>query len=54
MRKLGYTVKMFREIVGLARANRAYWIIPLMILLAIMGGLIVVSETAAPLIYALF
>ncbi len=54
MAKIGYSLKLFREFVGFARANRAYWIIPLMILLGIMGGLIVISETAAPLIYALF
>ena len=54
MRKLGYAGKLFGEFIGFARANRAYWIIPLALLLAAMGVLIVASETAAPFIYALF
>ena len=54
MTKLGYAGKLFREFLGFAHENRAYWIIPLILLLAAMGVLIVASETAAPFIYALF
>ena len=54
MSKLGYSLKLLREFVGFARANRVYWILPLILVLGISALLVVVGETAAPLIYTLF
>ena len=54
MNKLGYVGKLLGEFIGFAKESRAYWIVPLIILLGALGVLIVASETAAPFIYALF
>jgi hypothetical protein len=54
MAKLGYSVKLFREFVGFARENRAYWIVPLVLLFALAAFIVVVGEGGAPLIYTLF
>lgn len=48
------SVKLFREFVGFARANRAYWIVPLILILGAAGLLVVVGQAAAPLLYTLF
>jgi len=54
MGKLGYSRKLFAEFVGFARAHRAYWIVPLVLILGLTAFVIVAGEAAAPLIYALF
>jgi len=54
MARLGYGLKLFREIVGFARANRVYWMVPLVIVLALAGFLIVGGQVVAPLLYTLF
>ena len=54
MTKIRAGVKLFREFVGFARHNRAYWIIPLIIVLVIAGMAIVVGQNVAPLIYTMF
>jgi len=54
MGKLRHATKLLGEFVRFARANRAYWIVPFVIMLAISGLVIVAGQTAAPLIYALF
>jgi hypothetical protein len=46
--------KLFREFLGFARANRAYWIIPFVLMLGLTALVIVAGQVAAPLIYALF
>ncbi len=48
------TVNLFREFVGFARHHRAYWIVPLIVMLGIAGFLIVAGQAAAPLLYTLF
>lgn len=55
MSKLGYTGKLLRQLVGFARQNKVYWIVPLVILLALfaaLGGSIQSAGTL--LIYTLF
>ncbi len=43
------------EVVNLLRGNRKWWMIPLILLLLVYGGLMVLSGTGAvPFIYALF
>ena len=54
MRKTGYGFKLLRDFVGFARQNRAYWLIPLIVLLGIAGIVIVAGQSAAPLLYTLF
>lgn len=54
MRRAVYAFKLFRQFVGFARENRAYWMVPLILLLALTGLFIVVGQGAAPLLYALF
>lgn len=54
MRRLGYAGRLFREVVGLARARKVYWIIPLVILLAVASLLIVAGQSSAPVLYTLF
>ena len=46
--------KIFREVVGFARENKAYWMVPLVLVLGLAALVIVASQTAAPLIYTLF
>jgi hypothetical protein len=52
--KTGYSVKLLREFVRFARENRAYWLIPLILMLGVAGFLIVAGQSAAPLLYTLF
>jgi hypothetical protein len=40
--------------VRFARENRAYWLIPLILLLGLAGLVIVAGQSAAPLLYTLF
>lgn len=54
MARFRYAAKLSRDIVGFARENRVYWIIPLVVVLGLIGLVVVVSQTAAPLIYTLF
>ncbi len=54
MRKATYAVKLLREFVRFAHENRIYWIIPLILLLALTGLFIAVGQGAAPLLYTLF
>lgn len=54
MGRTGYSVKLFREFMRFARENRAYWLIPLILMLALAGMLIVAGQSAAPLLYTLF
>ncbi len=54
MAKIGYSFKLLREIAGFARANKAYWMIPLAIFLGIAAMVIVTGQSTAPLLYTLF
>ena len=54
MPRLGYTWKLLREILGFARENKIYWIVPLVILLGLAAVLVGVGQAGAPLLYTLF
>lgn len=46
---------LVREIVGLMRSQKAWWMAPILLALLALGALVVVSSSAAaPLIYTLF
>jgi hypothetical protein len=54
MSKLGYTGKLLGELFAFAKANKAWWLIPLIIAFLLIALLIVAGEGAAPFIYTLF
>ena len=54
MARIGYGLKLFREILAFARENRLYWMVPLFLVLALAGVLIVGGKIVAPLLYTLF
>jgi hypothetical protein len=54
MAKIGQGAKLLREIVRFALANKVYWLIPLMLVLAVAAVVVVASQGASPLIYTLF
>ncbi len=55
MTRARYTVRLGSEFVAYAVVNRVWWVIPLMVLLALAALLVVVGQAAAPVsIYPLF
>jgi hypothetical protein len=54
MKRASFGLKLLGEFVGFARENRVYWIVPLLLALALIAGIVVTSEVGAPLIYTLF
>jgi hypothetical protein len=54
MRRLRYALRIVTDLCAFARARRAWWLIPLLALLAVFGALALAGQGAAPLIYTLF
>ena len=54
MPRIGYSFKLLREFSAFARENKAYWIVPLIVLLALVSFVVVVGQGVAPLLYTLF
>jgi hypothetical protein len=54
MASIGQGAKLLREIIRFALANKVYWLIPLMLVLALAAVVVVASQGASPLIYTLF
>jgi uncharacterized integral membrane protein len=54
MRRLGYIGSLVSEIFQFARQNKAYWIVPFVLILALVILLVVTSQATAPFIYTLF
>ena len=54
MGKLRHSGSLLREFLGFARAHKAYWIVPLLLVLGLMTLLIVAGQGSAPFIYTLF
>jgi len=54
MRRFGYIGSLFGEIIQFAKQNKIYWIVPFILVLALVILLVVTSQTAAPFIYTLF
>lgn len=46
--------KLLAEIVRFAKANKLWWIVPLVLLLLLTGALVALGSSAAPFIYTLF
>ena len=54
MRRFRYIGSFFGEILQFARQNKVYWIVPFVLILALVVLLVVTSQGAAPFIYTLF
>jgi hypothetical protein len=55
MLRLRYAARLARDVVGYSVHNRVWWLLPMMALLALLVGLIVVGQGAAPYtVYTLF
>lgn len=54
MGKLASSGRLFRQLVGYAMEKKAYWIIPLMIVFALLSLVVVSSQTVVPALYAIF
>jgi hypothetical protein len=54
MGKFGYAFTLLKEFFRFAKSHKVYWIVPLVIVLALMVALIAVGQFSAPFIYTLF
>lgn len=54
MRRFRYIGSLFGEIFQFARQNKVYWMVPFVLILALVIFLVVTSQGAAPFIYTLF
>jgi hypothetical protein len=54
MRRFRYIGSFFGEILQFARQNKVYWMVPFVLILALVILLVVTSQGAAPFIYTLF
>ena len=54
MRFLRYLARLIWEFVGFAREHKAWWIVPLVIVLLMLAAFVVVCQTVAPYIYTIF
>jgi len=46
--------RLLAEFFAFARENKVYWIVPLILFLALMAVVVVGGQSAAPLLYTLF
>ena len=54
MRRLKNLLRLLKELWSFARAHKAWWIVPLVLLLLLVSLLIVGVSTISPFIYSLF
>lgn len=54
MRPLKNLLALLRELWAFAREHKAWWLIPIVLILLLVGGLIVGVSTISPFIYSLF
>lgn len=54
MRFLRHLGRLLKEFCGFAWHNKAWWIVPIVLVLLLLALLVVTSQTAAPFIYTLF
>ena len=54
MRRLRYAGRLFGHLVRFAAENKAWWIVPLVVVLGLIATLIATSQAATPFIYTLF
>ena len=54
MSKIRDTAKLLGEFIGFARESKAYWIVPLVLILGLAALVMVTGQAVAPLLYTLF
>ena len=54
MGRFKYIGRLLNEIWQFARINKAWWMVPLVLVLLILGLLIITGQAVAPFIYTLF
>lgn len=54
MGRLGYGLVLIREFVDFARHHKVWWMVPLVVVLALVVGLVAAGQVSAPFIYTLF
>ncbi len=54
MRAVRYLGRLGREFVDFAWQNKAWWIVPIVLVLLLLGIFIVTGSSVAPFIYTLF
>ncbi len=54
MNKFLHLGSLFRELWSFARQNKAWWMIPTVVVLLVLGVLIFSGQAMAPFIYTLF
>jgi len=54
MRFLKHLGRLLKEFLGFAWHNKAWWIVPIVLVFLLMAMLIVLGQTTAPFIYTLF
>jgi len=54
MKRLRYLLGFVREIGQFAAANKAWWLVPITVILLVVAAVVTLGSSAAPLIYTLF
>jgi hypothetical protein len=54
MRFLRHLGRLLKELMGFAWHNKAWWLVPIVLVLLLMALLVVVGQSTAPFIYTLF
>ena len=54
MKRLYFIAGMFKELFEFAAANKAWWMIPIVVLILSVAAMMTLGNSAAPLIYTLF
>lgn len=54
MRALRSLRRLLRDVFGLAREQKAWWLVPLLVTLLLIAGLVVATQSATPLLYTIF
>ena len=54
MGRLRYAGKLFGHLVGFAAENKAYWIVPLLVVLGLLALVIFTGQASTPFIYSLW
>lgn len=54
MRFLRHLWRLIAEVFGFAWQNKAWWIIPVVLILLLLAALVAFTEASAPFIYTLF
>jgi hypothetical protein len=49
-------MSLFREVWALLRAHKKFWLLPIIVIMILLGGLMIVAQTSAiaPFIYTMF